>query len=560
MSPLSIDHIEVVPSGASALFGNFALGGVLQVISRPIEGRSFDAVVAGGSLATRRFAARATERLGDFGVELSGEALHTDGYTPIVAAQRGLVDGPASSTHGTAAVRLEHRRGASTAHAAVRVFTESLEAGTRHTTADVRTATYDAGWELARDPGTLGLQLFGGQQRFDQERARVSADRATASTASHQRTPSNNQGAVATFTARPLGGHAIVIGVDAQRVAGTATDALAPPMIQPGTLVTRAAGGQQRFLGAFAQDAAQLTPELELAAAVRLDAWQDLAARRTLTLDDGSATTTRLAGASELQLDPRLGALVHVSRELAVRGSAYRAFRAPTLNELYRPFQVGTVLTAANDQLRPETLWGGELGTQIAVSGLSLQATAFGNQLRDAIANVTLAAPMDGATRQRQNLGQARVLGLDLDLAWRPGASWTVRVAHTFSDGHVTAAPAHPDLAGKRLAQAPKHRTTVAMTYDRARIATLSVQVRYLGRQFEDDLNTQPIGAVVLVDARAERGLGHGFSIFASVQNLFDRHYLVGRAGIDTEGAPLTFELGLAYHAPPPRQRPRAPG
>ena len=37
MSPLGIDRIEIVPSGASALFGNFALGGVLQVISRPID-------------------------------------------------------------------------------------------------------------------------------------------------------------------------------------------------------------------------------------------------------------------------------------------------------------------------------------------------------------------------------------------------------------------------------------------------------------------------------------------------------------------------------------------
>jgi len=289
---------------------------------------------------------------------------------------------------------------------------------------------------------------------------------------------------------------------------------------------------------------------------VRLDAWQNLAASRTLTLGDGSATTTPLASASELQLDPRLGALVHLSRDLALRASAYRAFRAPTLNELYRPFQVGTVLTAANDQLRPETLWGGELGTQIAVSGIRLQATAFWNQLRDPIANVTLAQPMDGAARQRQNLGKTRILGLDLDLAWRPSAPWTVRVAHTFSDAHVTAAPAQPDLVGKRLAQAPKRRTTVAVTYDSERIATISAQLRYLGPQFEDDLNTQPIGAVILVDARAERSLSHGFSLFASVQNLFDRHYLVGRAGIDTEGAPITFELGLAYHASPaPRPR-----
>jgi outer membrane receptor protein involved in Fe transport len=87
------------------------------------------------------------------------------------------------------------------------------------------------------------------------------------------------------------------------------------------------------------------------------------------------------------------------------------------------------------------------------------------------------------------------------------------------------------------------------VTYDIDRLATLVGQVRYLGTQFEDDQNTQPIGAVVLVDARVERDLTRGFSAFLTGQNLFDRHYLVGRAGIDTEGAPRTFELGLAYHA-----------
>jgi len=548
LSPLAIERVEIVPSGASALFGNFALGGVLHVISRPIDDRAIDAMVAGGTLGTRRGALRATEQLGELGLELSGEALHTDGYAPIPIAERGAVDGPAATSHASGGVRATYRRDSSTVHAALRGFAESLDAGTQHTTADVRTITYEAGWELAREPGTLAIALFGGVQRFEQERARVAPDRSAASTASRQRTPSNNQGAVATWTAR-AGAHAIVLGVDAQRVAGTATDTLSPAMVSADTLVMRAAGGQQRFAGWFAQDAVQVSPALELEGALRLDGWQNLAAKTTLTRGDGSAATTAFADAGKLQLDPRLGALLHITREIAVRGSAYRAFRAPTLNELYRPFQVGSVLTAANDRLRPETLWGGELGGQVIVEGLGVQATAFWNQLSDPIANVTLAAPLDGATRQRQNLGATRIFGVDLDLSWRPSAAWTLRVGHAFSDGHVTAAPAQPELVGKRLAQDPRNRTTAAVTYDDARIATLVAQVRYLGRQFEDDLNTQEIGAVVLVDVRAERGLPGGFSVFASAGNLFDRHYLVGRAGIDTEGAPRTFELGVAYRA-----------
>ncbi|MBC7978139.1 MAG: TonB-dependent receptor, partial [Myxococcales bacterium] len=102
---------------------------------------------------------------------------------------------------------------------------------------------------------------------------------------------------------------------------------------------------------------------------------------------------------------------------------------------------------------------------------------------------------------------------------------------------------------------APRQRTIGGVGYSRHGFGSAGVQVRYLGRQFEDDLNTLPIGAVVLVDARADISLGGGFTTFVSGQNLFDRRYLVGRAGIDTEGAPRTFELGITYHLGPKSAR-----
>lgn len=46
----------------------------------------------------------------------------------------------------------------------------------------------------------------------------------------------------------------------------------------------------------------------------------------------------------------------------SVVASIYRAFRQPTLNELYRSFRVGDVLTFANENLRAERLTGGEFG------------------------------------------------------------------------------------------------------------------------------------------------------------------------------------------------------
>jgi iron complex outermembrane recepter protein len=409
----------------------------------------------------------------------------------------------------------------------------------------VRSVTYGAGYKLERDAGTLELQLFGADNLFRQDRARVTPDRSSASLASSQRTPSSNQGGVATYTTQLGTRHAILTGVDGRRVVGTATDALSPPMIEASTLVERSAGGEQRFAGAFIEDAISVTDAIDLAAVVRVDGWQNRGGSLVLTRGNGERMERELDARSQLQLSPRLGILGRITPELAVRASGYRSFRAPTLNELYRPFQVGTVLTAANENLDAERLYGVEAGPQVMVSNIAVRATGFYNRMYDAIGNVTLPEPQNGAMRQRQNFGTARIAGVELEGTWRPSAAWTFMVAHTFMNGEVIAAPTAPMLVGRRLAQNPQHRATASVTYDSARLATITAQVRYLGTQFEDDLNTLPMGAVGLFDARLARRIGSRLVAFVSGQNLFDRRYLVGRAGVDTLGAPRTVEIGL---------------
>ena len=50
VSPLDLQRIEIAPGGAAAPFGNVALGGVVRLVSRPIEPRRLQALIAGGSL------------------------------------------------------------------------------------------------------------------------------------------------------------------------------------------------------------------------------------------------------------------------------------------------------------------------------------------------------------------------------------------------------------------------------------------------------------------------------------------------------------------------------
>jgi outer membrane receptor protein involved in Fe transport len=77
-----------------------------------------------------------------------------------------------------------------------------------------------------------------------------------------------------------------------------------------------------------------------------------------LALDDVAGVPTAnnrtLPDASDTAVSPRAAVLYRVSDRVSAFGSIGSGFRAPTLNELYRQFRVGTILTLANDQLGRE--------------------------------------------------------------------------------------------------------------------------------------------------------------------------------------------------------------
>ncbi|NMO16767.1 TonB-dependent receptor [Pyxidicoccus fallax] len=550
---LGLDRIEVVPSGGSALYGSAALGGVVQLVSRPVTGPTLDAAVTYGNLDTGLLAARAAERFGPVRASLETELLTSDGYPIVVASQRGAIDTATPSNHAVLNGRVDADVSESlTLSARAGLFRENQNGGTRATTARVDLAHFAAGARLSTEArGTFTLDLFGRVQRFEQGRARVAQDRSSEARAAFQDVPADDQGLSLAWTSPSAtwgGTHVLSAGLDARRMAGTSDERLFPPEPMPGSTLVRAAGGTQLSGGLYLQDLYTVSPALELSAALRLDVWRNLNGEQRVERASGAVETTAFEDRTEEQLSPRLGLRLRPVDWLTVRASGYRAFRAPTLNELYRPFQVGTVLTAANADLRAERLWGAEAGVEAeSPLGLTARVTGFWNVLDDPITNVTL----EDGTRQRQNLGRARVRGVETSVDWRLSRRWTALLAYTFVNPTVTRAPGQPELVGKQLAQDPRHRGTAILTFDDPAIVTATVQLRVTGPQYEDDLNERGMGGYAVVDVSASRRLFWKVDGFAAVENLFDREYLAGRAGIDTLGPPLLARVGLRLRGLP---------
>jgi len=70
-------------------------------------------------------------------------------------------------------------------------------------------------------------------------------------------------------------------------------------------------------------------------------------------------------------------------------------------------------------------------------------------------------------------------------------------------------------------------------------------QVRFSGRQYDDDLNVFPLGRATTVDLLASRSLGRELALYAAAENLLDARFDVGRTPVRTLGPPRSVRAGV---------------
>jgi outer membrane receptor protein involved in Fe transport len=272
-----------------------------------------------------------------------------------------------------------------------------------------------------------------------------------------------------------------------------------------------------------------LSTRITLSGGIRFDSWRNFDAER-----NGAP----LANRSDDAWSPRLSLLVHASDRLALTAAAYRAFRAPTLNELYRAFRVGNVQTLANESLGPERLSAFEIGAR---SG-PLRLTMFSMTAGDTIANVTLSTTPSLITRQRRNLGSSRSRGAELEAEQWLSPRWRVSAGYLFCDAHVTSG----DLAGKRLAQVPRNTATLQLAFNGAR-GTAGIQARWSSMQFDDDLNQFPLRSYAVADLFASHPIAHHLDATFAIENATNRRVEVSATPVITLGTPRTVRVGVRY-------------
>ena len=548
VAPVTLASAEVAEVNSSSLYGSDAVGGVVNLL-RPTASTHATVEASVGDLFTPSASGVAGVDFGRWNLSAVADAFRTNGYVPVPSESRGPVDTVSSSKHANGGVLAERNFGRGRVFIGASVYGESRQNGTvlQTNSATIREFKTGMDWSSTRW-GDWSVRGFGGTEGLRQTFTSIDVTRTTELMTRDQTVPAAQAGGSLLWS-KATGRNLLVAGAESRWVDGESYE-YAFTAGSP-TSIVRSGGGQQRQ-AVFGEDRIRLGRRTLVTLGARYDHWSNTDGWSSTAplVATVIAKNTPFADRSEDAFSPKASVAYSVGHGLTLHASAAGGFRAPTLNELYRSFRVGNVLTTANADLKAEHSTSVEGGAALALGRAgTLRASYFWNDLRDAVANVTQAVTPTLITRQRENLGRLRSRGVDVAWESRIAQHWAVTTAYEFVNPTVIEFAPDPTLVGNWIPQVARHNASLTGTYTGSKF-TAQGTVRFQGRQFDDDRNTLPLGNYVVVDAFVSRTLGHGVEGFIAAENFTNRRYEVGRTPVLTVGPPVLARVGLRWTLP----------
>jgi outer membrane receptor protein involved in Fe transport len=561
-----VERVEAVRTASGAVWGNLAMGGVIEVVTREPERRRAFLSAEGGELGLFAGSASLSERRGRHGLLLSARGRDLEGYFPQLVI--GPVDRPYGIEERGAAGAWSFDGGIGNRYEASADWSSALRGrGTRLTSEVAEQVTLRLGASRVEGRSLWEGRIYGQRQQQASRRGAPNAARTAEVPSSDQHEiPARVAGASLQWSREGSARHLLTVGADASWIEAEVDESFR----WVGDRFTRARGfgGATRTLGAFARETFRPVPRWSVHLGARLDTWRlSDGWRDQRDLETGALIARQdFAARSRTEISPSLGVVYQALPATALRLSVFSGFRAPTLFDLYRPGRGGSAgVIEANPEVGPERLKGAEAGINLRPApAWSLDVAAYWNVVDDPIVQRTIgiAGPAGSvippcgavaalaACRQKDNLGELRSRGLETTLAWDPTPRWSLRIHHVLADSVVTAAPGEPELVGKDAVQAPRHAAALSVSWADRRWFDGRLQARYLDNRFQDDRNDFPLEDYLYLDAQVSRELGAA-TVFVRVSNLLDERPIVERdASVAEPGPPRQASVGLRLTLP----------
>jgi len=579
----SIESVEFVRGGVSSLWGNYGMGGVININTKTPKNSSQDVSASYGSYATGNVAASKDLIVSDaLQMRFSADYFSSDGFQNYATISPGSPSNVKNGM-GTDAVKNSNIR------------LQNYFKPTQDTTAFLRlgySSMADLSTNYAIAPNLIQMaDIAGGtttkldvdkkaQVNIYYQNTNFYKQSGSTSTAS----PNKNAAYINANYTDPystLGGSAqythdlnlagidqYIIGIDARNIsASNLTNNLSSTGSGAVTSVNYAQG-QQNFYGLLGQlkSSASAIP-LEATLGARLDTWTS----QIPTLYNAGANGSNplyqnIPNQSKTQLSPSLGLLYKASSNWDLRTAAYQAFHAPSMNNTLRSYgSTSGGYFFANPNLTPETMTGYELGTDYRWKSGFAQLTGFSNYIQNAITSYNLSTTADQALANSlcasagnpQGCGLGKVnyytnqqnllsRGIELQYHHDLNPHWAIDGGYSYTRTVLTWT-ATSDPTNTQVGGVPKNIANAGVTYYPVPQASLTTTVRYVGNS-SMATGSLPVPAYAVVGLKANYQVTPQASVFASVVNLLNRQYvtfnIASQASAYQAGMPQAISVG----------------
>jgi outer membrane receptor protein involved in Fe transport len=572
----NIDHVEVVRGGGSPLWGNTAMGGVVNVITKAPQADGLEVSAGGGSYGGYNANLYGTYIPANWlKLSLNVALTGTNGYQTTPASWtsfgtlslRSPVYTPTSNDARDAGLRADFAVDPSLNGFISLNYSENVQVLSTPIGLDNQQIWTLAGG-LTKDFGegmTLSAAFFHNDNHFVTNNPHLLSFTSEYNSNIHTTTASDN-GASLILTREMEGWlRSISLGGDVHAISGHDLANYYLPSGAPAAS-TIIGGGDQLFVAGFAQ--ARLVPidPLEIMASLRYQYYQSYDG-----VDTFPPAFTSIPDTNKYRFTPRVDAKYQLDDAFALRGAYYQSFRAPTLDQLYRTYADTTAGIYEGDPfLKPETLEGEEAGLDFTLPGLRTQFTAYNSKISNLITQRNLdpsefpsilgvVCGFDSVTfsyltcTRNINAASAIARGFEGEVTWEIGGGFSSEWTYTYADSHYTANPVDPTAVGNRLEGVPMHNASAGLTYDDPSGWQATTVLRYLSKSYGDAHPEDGLiqNAHFVVDVSASYRLTQSLQVYANIQNLFDDRYIASNGGgAPILGTPFEMMSGLRVKFP----------
>ncbi len=546
VSPIELESIEVLRGGASNLYGDGGLSGAVNMLPNTVPTKDGDIAygieVFGGTQKTLSGSGFFASEVKNWLISLSASSYQTRGYKIVEESARGPVDSYAGVRSTNFRGRIGRDLGRlGSLFVSPSYFGEVRSNGTGLQTNRTHIRQLVAGGDLQRRV-IFRWRAFGGTQVYDQVFSAVNAARTSESLTRVQHVPVQNFG-ISTQISAVLGDHTLVGGFESRNVRGASDEVGFSNGLSTSL---SGSGGRQTNTGAFVRDLVAIGRKVILSGGFRVDHWRNYAALTTTRqLPSGSVSATLFPDREETAISPQIALLFHATDRLSFYANASRSFRSPTLNELYRGFRVGTIITLANENLHAERANSFEAGINFGEKRTFFRTNIFLTTIDGPVANVTLPSIPTITARQRQNMGSTRSAGFEAE-GETSLRGFNLSAGYVYAHSTVTSFPLNESLVGFNIPQVARHQFTFQTRYSRSKW-TLALQGRASSSQFDDDQNLFRLEPYAQIDLYASREVKEGIKVYLAVENVFNSRYSVGKTPIRTVSSPINLRVGIHW-------------